>query len=209
MTYNHEVEDNMGTYSVKVTVSDRKDVDAADDTTADTVFDDTITVTITVEDVNEGPTFTAADGETLMDNVALVFTVAENTASNVNIEPEQANGPVVKATDPDTEEEWNTLTYGFKNSSDAALFTIDAASGQLTTNADLDHETQRDYEVIVTVSDGVANEAPDDPDDTIRVIIRVTNDTIDDVTGANMIPYFNFQGVNMEGDGLLTDPHGG
>ena len=125
--------------------------------------------------------------------------VAENTASNVNIEPEQANGPVVKATDPDTEEEWNTLTYGFKNSSDAALFTIDAASGQLTTNADLDHETQRDYEVIVTVSDGVANEAPDDPDDTIRVIIRVTDDA-DDEDVANMIPYF----PATEGDGLLT-----
>ena len=125
-----------------------------------------------------------------MDEVPLIFTVAENTASNINIEPEQANGAVVKATDPDTEEEWNTLTYGFKNPSDGTLFTIDAASGQLTTNADLDYETQRDYEVIVTVSDGVANDAPDDPDDTIRVIIRVTNDTIDDVTGANMIPYF-------------------
>ena len=61
----------------------------------------------------------------------------------------------------------------------ATLFTIDAASGQLTTHADLDHETQRDYEVIVTVSDGVANDAPDDPDDFIRVIIRVTNDPDD------------------------------
>ena len=112
-------------------------------TTADPVVDDTITVTITVEDVNEGPTFTDAEGVTHMDNVALVFTVEENTASNINIEPDQANGPVVKATDPDTEEEWNTLTYGFKNSSDDALFTIDAASGQLTTNADLDYDNAK------------------------------------------------------------------
>ena len=49
------------TYSVKVTVSDRKNAAG----TADTVFDDTITVTIMVEDVNEGPTFTDADGVTL------------------------------------------------------------------------------------------------------------------------------------------------
>ena len=45
------------TYSVKVTVSDGKD--AAGD--ADTEADDTIRVTITVTDVNEGPTFTSAD----------------------------------------------------------------------------------------------------------------------------------------------------
>ena len=48
VTYNHEVKD---TYSVKVTVSDGKD--AAGD--PDTAVDDTITVTITVMDVNEGP----------------------------------------------------------------------------------------------------------------------------------------------------------
>ena len=78
-----------------------------------------------------------------MDEVPLIFTVAENTASNINIEPEQANGPVVKATDPDTEEEWNTLTYGFKNPSDGTLFTIDAATGQLTTQADLDYDNAK------------------------------------------------------------------
>ena len=55
VTYNHEVKD---TYSVKVTVSDGKD--AAGD--PDTAVDDTITVTITVMDVNEPPTFTTADG---------------------------------------------------------------------------------------------------------------------------------------------------
>jgi hypothetical protein len=69
------------------------------------------------------------------------------------------------------------------------LFSIDAATGQLTTDeVDLDFEGQRDYEVIVTVSDGVANEpnaepnrdkAAGDADDELRVIILVTDDTAD------------------------------
>ena len=45
------------TYSVKVTVSDGKDAVNNVDNYA---VDDTITVTITVMDVNEGPTFTSA-----------------------------------------------------------------------------------------------------------------------------------------------------
>ena len=52
VTWNHEKP--RGTYSVKVTVSDGKDAAG----NADTAVDDTITVTITVTDVNEGPTFT-------------------------------------------------------------------------------------------------------------------------------------------------------
>ena len=72
-------------------------------------------------------------------------------------------------------------------------------SGQLTTatNADLDYETQRDYEVIVTVSDG----ANPSLSDTIRVIIRLTNDRTDDAAVVNRAPYFN----RNEGDGLLTE----
>ena len=58
------------TYSVKVTVSDGKDAVNNVDNYA---VDDTITVTITVTDVNEGPTFTSAD--------PLVLEVEENTAA--------------------------------------------------------------------------------------------------------------------------------
>ena len=58
----------------------------------------------------------------------------ENTASNVNI------GEPVEATDPDTkatEMDWKTFTYGFKNPSDADLFSIDPDTGQLTTHGGL------------------------------------------------------------------------
>ena len=67
---------------------------------------------------------------------------------------------------------------------------------------DYDYETQRDYEVIVTVSDEEPNAAPNAPDDTIRVIIRLTDDTTDkDDAVVNSAPYFN----RNEGDGLLTE----
>ena len=138
----------------------------------------------------KAPTFTSED--------PLILEVPENTASNVNI-------GIVVATDPDTKAtnmDWKTFTYGFKNSSDDDLFSLDAATGQLTTDAELDHEKQRDYEVIVTVSDGVANgdKAAADADDEIRVVIRVTDDTADNAAVVNNVPYFN----RNEGDGLLT-----
>ena len=174
------------TYSVEVTVSDGKDAAG----TADTAVDDTIRVTIMVTDVNEGPTFTSAD--------PLILTVEENTVSNANIGSVVATDPDTKATNAD----WNSFTYGFKNPSDAD-FTIDADTGLLTTKVgeEYNYEKQRDYEVIVTVSDEVANEDPDDPDDEIRVIIRVEDDSSDNAAVVNSAPYFN----SNEGDGLLTD----
>ena len=111
--------------------------------------------------------------------------------------------------DPDTKAtnmDWKTFTYGFKNSSDDDLFSIDADTGLLTTDGALDFEGQRDYEVIVTVSDGVANgdKAAGEADDELRVIIRLTDDvddTDDDAAVVNHVPNFNLDNL---GDGLLT-----
>ena len=66
----------------------------------------------------------------------------------------------------------------------------------------MDYEEQRDYEVIVTVSDGEANGElnANDADDELRVIIRLTDDTADNDKVVNSAPYFNFD----EGDGFLT-----
>ena len=99
------------TYSVKVTVSDGKDA-AGDADDPDPVVDDTITVTITVTDVNEGPTFTSAD--------PLVLEVPENTGSDVNIGSVAAMDPDTKATTAMAN--WKTFTYDFKNNrSDDAI----------------------------------------------------------------------------------------
>ena len=103
----------------------------------------------------------------------------------------------------DTDPAWNTLTYGFKNRSDDDLFSIEADTGLLTTDGDLDYEGQRDYEVIVTVSDGVANGelGAGDADDELRVIIRVTDDITDNAAVVNHAPNFN---RDAGGDELLT-----
>ena len=105
---------------VTVTVSDGKD--AADN--VDPAVDDTIRVTITVTDVNEGPTFTSAD--------PLVLTVKENTVSNANIGIRGSYGSRHKSHIDDLENLYFTLSMA---PSDDASFAIDEDTGQLTTRA--------------------------------------------------------------------------
>ena len=104
---------------------------------------------------NNIPTFTEGDSTTR--------TVAENTASGVNI------GDAISATDADN----HTLVYSLSGT-DAESFSIVSNSGQLQTSAALDYETKTSYSVIVTVYDGNSG------GDTITVTINVT----DDVNGA-------------------------
>ena len=98
-------------------------------------------------------------------NVA-VRDVEENTPANTPFDKP------VAATDLNGD----TLTYTL-GGTDAASFTIDAATGQLRTRAALDHETQSRYGVIVSVSDGKdADSNPDAAiDATIPVVIRVVD----------------------------------
>ena len=103
-----------------------------------------ITVTISVTDVS------VADGDTVPTNTAPAFasatatrSVAENTAAGGNI------GAAVAATDSDA---GDVLTYTL-GGTDMASFDINAASGQLMTQAMLDHETKASYMVMVTATD--------------------------------------------------------
>ena len=123
-------------------------------TATDTVgLYDMITVTITVTDVNDAPTFDAHTVEPVM------LGVAENTAAGENI------GDPVMAMD---EDEGDTLTYAV-GGDDMASFAIDSATGQLMTMAALDYETKSSYSVTVmaTDSDGLY--------DMIAVTITVTD----------------------------------
>ncbi len=117
---NYETKDS---YSVTVSVSDGNG------------GTDSIAVTINITDVNEAPTFT--------ENSPTTRSIAENTASDVNI------GSAVSATDPDADD---SLTYGL-GGTDAASFSIDSDTGQLKTKAALDHEDDDAYVVTVIVSD--------------------------------------------------------
>ena len=107
---------------------------------------------------NENPEF--ADATTTRE-------IAENTAANTNI------GAPVSATHADSK---GTLKY-LLGGTDATSFAIDTTTGQLKTNADLDHETKDEYTVTVSVSDELDNyEAADTVnDDSIEVTITVSD----------------------------------
>ena len=107
-----------------------------------------ISVTISVSDVNDAPVFTTGSSTTR--------DIAENTAANTNI------GTVVSATDADGD----TLTYTL-GGIDAASFSLVSTSGQLQTQAALDYENKASYSVIITAFDGSLT-------DSITVTINVT-----------------------------------
>ncbi len=125
-----------------------------------------LALTIRITDVNDAPEITVTDPDTDVDeNAAPEFasatdtrSVAENTDAGENI------GAPVEATDADA---GDTLTYTL-GGADAASFDIDGATGQIMTEAALDHETKASYEVTVTASDGT-------DEDSITVTIAVTD----------------------------------
>ncbi|MBO6848410.1 MAG: cadherin domain-containing protein [Maricaulis sp.] len=106
-------------------------------------------VTVTVDDVNEAPSFTSAS----------TATVSENQTTAIDAD----------ATDP----EGQALTYTLSGA-DAALFSIDANTGEVTFIAAPDYEnpadanSDNDYEITVTASDG-SNQTSQD------ITISVTN----------------------------------
>ena len=112
-------------------------------------------IDIDIDLTNNPPTFT--DGDSTMRDIA------ENTEAGQNI------GTPVAATDQDPSD---TLTYSLSGT-DAASFSIVSTTGQLQTQAALDHETKDTYTVTVTVYDGNSG------GDRITVTINVT-----DVIGA-------------------------
>ncbi|WP_315762312.1 cadherin domain-containing protein [Sphingomonas sp. Y38-1Y] len=91
-------------------------------------------ITVTVTNVNEAPAFATATA---------TATVAENSATSTVVF--DAN-----ATDPDAN---TTLTYSLTGT-DAAAFTIDAATGEVRFRASPDFETKSSYSVNVVASDG-------------------------------------------------------
>ena len=129
--------ESKNSYSVTVTASDGS-------------LSDTTTVTISVTNVNEAPTFAS--------NTA-TRSVAENTATNQNI------GAAFTATDVDS---GNTITYSIPATGDAAAFSIVSNTGQLKTKNALNYENDNSYTVVVTASDGTLT-------DTITVTISITD----------------------------------
>ena len=94
-------------------------------------------VTLTIEDDDHSPVFGAATPRA----------VAENTAAGTDI------GAPVAATDQDA---GDTLSYRLLGT-DAAVFDVVAATGQLRTEAALDYEARDAYTVTVEADDGNGN----------------------------------------------------
>ena len=132
-------------YDLTVSVSDGKDAAG----NADTAIDDTITVEITVNNVDEAPAFGVADAE---------LEVAENTATNTNI------GDPITAADP----EGGAVTYSLAGAN-AGLFDVDSSSGQVKTKSALNYEAASTYSVSFTASDPQSKSA------SIDVTIKVTD----------------------------------
>ena len=145
---NHE---SKSSYSVTITASDGKG------------GSDSISVTISVTDVNEVPIF--ADGTTT------TRAIAENVGENINI------GKAVSASDPD---DGAKLEYKLEGTN-AESFNIEGTTGQLKTKVTLDFETKPSYSVIVKVSDGNLTES-------IAVTINVTDLN---ETPTNIAPVFD------------------
>ena len=111
---------------------------------------------------NTPPVFKDADGMEIGDNVAITREVAENTPKGVSV------GAPVAATDS----EGDVLTYTL-DGTNASLFSIDVATGQLRTSAPLNTEGEPVYTVTVTATDPSFTDAADN--DVIMVTINVTN----------------------------------
>ena len=144
-------------YSVTLTVSDG-------------LATDTITVTISVTNIDENraPVFTEGSSATR--------TMAENTTAGTKI------GKAITATDPDNDQ----LTYRIAGQ-DASMFRINTKNGQLSTNVALDYEAKSVYVVSVYVSDGKLTAI-------IAVTINITD--VDDLTDAIFVSAINFVPVN-------------
>ena len=156
---------------------------------------DTITVIITVTNVDEGVVFTLTPGNTRPGFAADTYTreVAENTASGENI------GDPVRATD----DEGDALTYSMSGA-DAASLTIGRTSGQIRTKDALDYETEPNtYTVTVTAAD------PAGLSDTATVTITVTDVDEDPVVSGNAAVDYAENGAGMVATYAATDPENG
>ena len=116
-----------------------------------------ISVTISVTDVNEPPTFN--------EGTAAGRSILESAQANTNI------GSRIAATDP----EGDALTYTLAGA-DSNAFSIDTSTGQLRTRVGLDRSVKSSYAFTVSVRDSKDGNGNADTatDDTISVTITVT-----------------------------------
>ena len=139
---------------------------------------DNIDVTITVNDVNETPSFASA---------AYSRSVNENVPSGSDV------GGAVTASDP----EGDTLSYSLTGTG-ASSFAV-SSSGQITTAASIDYEATSSYSLTLTASDGNLS-------DTATVNITVNNVIEDAALTALTVPAANLGLTTARFSVALTNP---
>ncbi len=179
------------THSVVIAVSDGKDLDHE----SDPAVDATVEVTVSVIDVNEPPAF--PDTETGQRSVV------EGAIAGRSV------GAPISATDP----EGDTLLYSLQSGGD--VFDIRAATGQLSTKAELDYETAATHSVVIAVSDGKDLDGESDPavDATVEVTVSVIDVNEppafpDTETGQHSVVEGAIAGRSVGAPISATDPEG-
>ena len=179
------------THSVVIAVSDGKDLDGE----SDPAVDATVEVTVSVIDVNEPPAF--PDSETGQRSVV------EGAIAGRSV------GAPISATDP----EGDTLLYSLQSGGD--VFDIRAATGQLSTKAELDYETAATHSVVIAVSDGKDLDGESDPavDATVEVTVSVIDVNEppafpDSETGQRSVVEGAIAGRSVGAPISATDPEG-
>ena len=146
--------------------------------------------------------------QTLDQNAPPVFSVPDGGGPILRSFDEGEHGMVgapVTAADPENDE----LFYSISGA-DAAFFSVDASSGQLETNrnVDFDFETRNAYELTLSVHDhrDAAGEPSTEIDDSVAVAISVTN--VDEPGSLELRPT-SAPRVGSVITAVLTDPDGG
>ena len=146
--------------------------------------------------------------QTLDQNAPPVFSVPDGGGPILRSFDEGEHGMVgapVTAADPENDE----LFYSISGA-DAAFFSVDASSGQLetNTNVDFDFETRNAYELTLSVHDhrDAAGEPSTEIDDSVAVAISVTN--VDEPGSLELRPT-SAPRVGSVITAVLTDPDGG
>ena len=170
-------------HTVTVSVRDNRDAGGVGDMENDA----SISVTITITDVNEPPAFPSTETRTR--------NVRDDTAA------EQDIGNPVAAVDPDV---GATLTYTL-GGTDVASFGFDPATGQLKTKAALDKETKDTYSVTVSVKDNPSDAIPDA---TITVTINVTDSNEPPVLSGSAAVSYPENGTGPVSTYTAIDPEG-
>ncbi len=149
------------TYMVEVTATDAEGQRA------------TAMVTIMVTNVNEAPSAPrgfSASARPMPTNTAPMFAATSTTFSvDENTTENTATGTVVGTVTATDADRGDTLAYSLDDGADAGSFSIDSATGEITTSAMLDYETQGSYMVTVTATDD------DEATDMIYVTIMVND----------------------------------